>query len=107
MDINYEDLPKKSFIPDVKEIVIFAKENGYSIFNIDYKTGLIQFRSGAVKINLYSTSFTMTTQMDHPKQGKTQLHRKGLTLLQIKEVFINPRIHTGMGYQKKKKNADD
>lgn len=102
MKIDYTKLPKKANPLDVEQIVIFAKNHGYTIVKIDYNTGMIRFRNGGIHVNLYTTSFTVSTEMLHPKKGKTQLHRKGLTIQEAKEVFMNPRVHTGLGYYRKK-----
>ena len=58
-------------------------------------------KRGFFKIHVYLTTGTIATCLDHPRRGKSQLFRKNLSLREIKEVFENPRAHTGKGYWKK------
>ena len=54
---------------------------------------------GPVRIDVYFTTGTVTTSLDHPKQGKGQLQRSfqpDYVLLQ--KIFENPRYHTDSGY---------
>lgn len=60
------------------------------------------YRDG-VRMNVYLSTMTIQTAMNHPKKGKTQLNSKGLTQGQVADVFINPRLHTnGKGYHRKR-----
>lgn len=36
--------------------------------------------------------------INHPKKGRTQLHRRGIDLIALEKLFENPRTHTGKGY---------
>lgn len=78
-----------------------AEALGYDLIKIDYNTGLLRFEKEGVNINYYTTSKTVTTELNHPKKGKTQLHRKHLCREQVMEVFKTPRLHTGHGYYRK------
>ena len=51
------------------------------------------------RLNVYFTTMTVGTCIDHPFQGKTQLFRRNVTLEQLKEIALDPRIHTGQGYR--------
>lgn len=90
----------------VLSIVQWAIQNEYNITKVDGKIGLIkmsrysksEFRES---FNYYITTGTITTEINHPKKGKTQLHRKGLSVDQIKKVISQPRTHTGKGYYNK------
>lgn len=42
--------------------------------------------------------FTVQTAINHPKKGRTQLNRQGITFPQLEHLFSNPRQHTGKGY---------
>lgn len=57
------------------------------------------------KIN-YSTNplFTVQTAMKHPKNGRTQLNRRGVDFELLVTLFDHPRTHTGRGYYKIPKN---
>jgi hypothetical protein len=63
---------------------------------------LISFRSSdGTRINVYYTTRTVGTAMDHPTQGKTQLFRRNCTPCELLDIFKNPRVHTGRGYQRR------
>jgi len=49
----------------------------------------------AVRINVYWTTGTVGTCLDHPRQGKTQLFRRNVDLSTLRLLFQNPRYHTG------------
>lgn len=54
------------------------------------------------KIEIWPSTGTVATMIDHPKKGKTKLYRRGLGQAQLEAVFKNPRLHTGKGYYTKK-----
>lgn len=58
---------------------------------------------GPMRINVWrserSILYTIGTYLNHPKQGKTQLFRRNVNLLQLEKLFKNPRQHTGKGYR--------
>jgi len=58
---------------------------------------------GDARINVYFTTGTVGTCLDHPRQGKTQLFRRNVTLTILREIFRDPRVHTDRGYQRVKR----
>ncbi|KAJ1476599.1 hypothetical protein T484DRAFT_1965386 [Baffinella frigidus] len=58
---------------------------------------------GDARINVYYTTGTVGTCLDHPRQGKTQLFRRNVNLTMLREVFRDPRVHTDRGYQRVKR----
>lgn len=50
------------------------------------------------RYNVYYTTGTVSTSLDHPRQGKTQLFRRHVDPQLLREIFLNPRIHTDLGY---------
>ena len=61
-------------------------------------------KAGAVRINVWITTGTVSTSLVHPKAGKTQLFRKNTMDYELLErIFENPRVHTDKGYQEIKK----
>ena len=63
---------------------------------------MVSYRKDDVRINVYTTTMTVATCLNHPKQGKTQMFRKHVSLELLGKLFDNPRQHTGKGYQRKK-----
>jgi len=92
----------KHLIP-IEEVEKVATSEDY--FRLDYKEdqGMVSYSDGATRINIYLTTMTVATCLNHPKKGKTQLFRKGVNLKMLREIFEYPRKHTGKGYIKKKK----
>lgn len=67
---------------------------------------MVSFRSDAgVRFNVYYTTGTVGTCLDHPVQGKTQLFRRTVTVEELGSIFDHPRMHTGRGYQRKKRKT--
>jgi len=62
---------------------------------------VVSFTDGTTRFNCYYTTGTVGTCLEHPKQGKTQMFRRNQTALGLRDIFANPRAHTGAGYQSK------
>jgi hypothetical protein len=54
-----------------------------------------------MKLNFWLSTGTVGSYLDHPQQGKTQLFRREVDMQQANEIFQNPRVHTGAGYQRR------
>lgn len=96
----------------INHIIEIAKENNYK--HLKTQEWCINFEkfveSNRTAINVYWTKktlsqsgpiFTVQTAISHPTKGKTQLNRRDVTLMQLKDIFKNPRIHTRKGYYQK------
>ena len=85
---------------EYEPIELKEKESAYMLsFRHRNKLGC-----GDVRINVYFTTGTVSTSLDHPKAGKTQLFRKnGPDYELLDTIFENPRVHTDKGYGKKEK----
>jgi hypothetical protein len=53
-----------------------------------------------MRLNFWLSTGTVGSYLDHPHQGKTQLFRREVDMAQAEEIFQNPRVHTGAGYQR-------
>ena len=62
---------------------------------------IVNLKRDGVKMNVYLSTGTVQTSMDHPTKGKTQLNRKRCSDRTIHCIFQNPRVHTKKGYHKK------
>jgi hypothetical protein len=83
------------------EVDVLAKRYGWSMLAFHIKTYTLNLERDGVKMNVYLTTFTIQTALEHPKLGKTQLNRKLLTKREREQVFFNPRQHTQKGYYKR------
>jgi len=83
-----------------------AKKHGWKYLEYQANISMISFikissQSDQMRINIYLTTMTVATALNHPKQGRTQLYRKRCTLEDIEKIFKNPRQHTNKGYHTK------
>ena len=94
-------LPIKSR-QNLNRILNLAFYHKYDLIKVDETTGMLRFEKNDVQINVYSTTLTVTTELYHPKKGKTQLHRRLANdqnkFSLLSRIFEKPRLHTGKGY---------
>eukprot|EP00392_Amoebophrya_sp_AT5.2_P007506 g7521.t1 len=50
------------------------------------------------RINVWYTTGTVGTYLEHPRQGRTQLFRRNVDTSLLREIFRKPRVHTSLGY---------
>lgn len=67
-------------------------------YNEESRVVAFKRRSDGARLNFYYTTGTVGSALDHPRQGKTQLFRRDMTIDQVRELLSNPRVHTGAGY---------
>jgi hypothetical protein len=85
-----------------KEVIDgIAEESGYHLIDHQPNIGLVSYSDGPTRINVYMTKMTVATCLNHPTKGKTQLFRRNVSEHMLKEIFQQPRKHTGKGYYKK------
>lgn len=60
---------------------------------------MASYRRGAVRLNFWLTTGTVGSYLEHPRKGKTQLFRREVDINEARDIFENPRIHTGKGYR--------
>ena len=85
------------FSPD--QVRAIAAEHEYPEISHNTTSRVISFRHDTTRINVYYTTGTVGTCLNHPTKGKTQLFRRNIvTLEQLEAIFRNPRKHTGQGY---------
>ena len=56
--------------------------------------------SSLARLNVYYTTGTVGTCLEHPKQGKTQLFRRNVSMSVLRQLLRTPRLHTGEGYHR-------
>jgi len=91
---------------DYYDAILEAKKHGYYQLEVTStdRGRMVSFgnngKCGGVRINVYYTTGTVATCLDHPHRGKTQLFRRNMTLEDLKEIFEDPRTHTSKGYHR-------
>jgi len=78
-----------------------ATKQDWEFLDWQESIGMVSYTRAGVRINIYHTTMTVATAMNHPKKGKTQMFRKNVSVTLLRKIFNNPRIHTNKGYQKK------
>lgn len=62
---------------------------------------MLSFTRNGDRINVWYTKATVGTYITHPKQGKTQLFRRDVSLVMLARILNYPRVHTGRGYHQR------
>ena len=83
-----------------KAVRDLARYHGYEE-EVAKDTTLMIFNRGTTQVNVWWTTMTVGTCLEHPSQGKTQLFRKGVDFKLLDKILDNPRLHTGIGYKQK------
>jgi len=88
---------------NTKHVISIAARHGWELFQQNPVSCVLIFSKDgkAEKVNVYYTTHTVGTIVPHPK-GRKQLFRRDRTLSDLEDIFINPRVHTGAGYYKRK-----
>jgi len=85
----------------VEKVRDIAERASYKEIQFNEKSRLISFRRDTTRINVYYSTGTVGTCLNHPKKGKTQLFRRIVDLDRLELIFFDPRSHTGQGYYRK------
>jgi len=87
---------------------IAAAVTGIREISLNEQSRVISFASAEsddVRINVYYTTRTIGSALAHPYQGATQLFRRNCTTEELKNIFENPRAHTGKGYKRRRSDS--
>lgn len=89
---------------EVSKVKELAGEKGWKLIAENEESRVVSFskEEKGERINVYYTTGTVGTCLEHPLHGATQLFRRAVGMDQLKEIFVNPRTHTGKGYYEKK-----
>eukprot|EP00978_Attheya_sp_CCMP212_P012556 scaffold31362_cov45-Attheya_sp.AAC.5 len=85
-----------------------ALSNGLKEVTYNPASRVISFQTqDGVRINIYYSTRTIGTALDHPNQGKTQLFRRKCSSQNLFEILQNPLSHTGKGYKKHPRKEEE
>ena len=88
------------------ELDYSAETRGWDkIYGLPASPPMASYRREGVRLNFWLTSGTVGSYLEHPRQGKTQLFRRDVTMEEANDVFNNPRKHTGRGYHTKQQQV--
>lgn len=80
---------------DVAQVRRLAAREGWTEVQFNQQSAVLGFKRGDQRVNVYYSTGTVGTCLDHPRAGKTQLFRRNRTLGDLKQIFRNPRAHSG------------
>ena len=80
---------------DVGEVRRLAAREGWTEVQFNQRSAVLGFKRQDQRVNVYYTTGTVGTCLDHPRAGKTQLFRRNRTLADLAKIFKNPRQHSG------------
>eukprot|EP00934_Nitzschia_sp_Nitz4_P007734 Nitzschia sp. Nitz4//scaffold187_size43274//27258//28847//NITZ4_007338-RA/size43274-snap-gene-0.56-mRNA-1//1//CDS//3329539822//7724//frame0 len=97
--------------PSFEQVIQLALECGYKEYRPTISATLYFVEAKPtpgmkpIKINVYPTTRSIMTYLDHPKAGVNALWRSNAydDLAELRELFMNPRAHTDKGYRNKGK----
>ena len=71
------------------------------IYDIPSQPPMASYKKDGIRLNFWLSTGTVGSYLDHPRQGKTQLFRRQVSMSDASDIFRNPRQHTGKGYHTK------
>ncbi|KAJ3285280.1 hypothetical protein HDU79_007460 [Rhizoclosmatium sp. JEL0117] len=84
------------------QVVQLATNHGLTLLchNETSRVAIFQYPSDISqwKVNVYYTTQTVATVINHPVKGRTQLFRRNVSWADLGKIFQNARVHTGKGY---------
>jgi hypothetical protein len=83
------------------EIIKLAKQHNWEIIADQPDNVMVSFFKNGARINVWYTKMTVATVVNHPLKGRNQLYRKHVSNKLMEQIFINPRVHTPLGYRTK------
>ncbi|HDZ27757.1 hypothetical protein LCGC14_1413350 [marine sediment metagenome] len=88
------------------QIIKMGQSSGWEYGALDNNIHMISFfkkiDGAEARIDVSYSTMTVSSSLNHPKQGKTQLNRKEVTAGLMLKIFQDPRTHTSHGYKTKK-----
>ena len=55
---------------------------------------MASYKKDGIRLNFWLSTGTVGSYLDHPRQGKTQLFRREISMSEASDIFNNPRQHT-------------
>lgn len=85
----------------ISDILDLGLKYGYVLRRVDEQAKVIIFDRSDVQINVFYTTMTVATILDHPVRGsRSQLFRRNVSSELLEKIMDNPRAHTGNGYRR-------
>ena len=102
--VGLESMDREKALRAREETRVLAARAGLKELSVNEESRVVIFADDkGVRFNVYYTTGTVATYLDHPVRGKTQLFRRNVDLAGLRCLFQSPRQHTGKGYQKRRR----
>lgn len=91
----------KSILNNLSAIEIYANAHDWKITGYTHNGWILRLENiekNCKQMQIYLSTLTVQTSLIKHHRGKLQLTRKGLDIIELEKVFINPREHTKKGY---------
>lgn len=85
----------------VHDMAGLGQKYGWRVIDWQGNIGMLSLWRDEVRLNIYVSTMTVGTCLNHPKKGKTQLFRKNVTPDELEKILKKPRVHTSKGYTRK------
>ena len=86
--VDYQHHQSATMVLSVSGIRQIASDYGYEEIELNTTSRVISFRRQTTRINVYYTTGTVGTCLNHPSKGKTQLFRRNVTGLDTLERCV-------------------
>ena len=87
---------------DEDRLDILANTHGWKKLSTETsQAAMASYSLEDMRLNFWLSTGTVGSYLVHPRQGKTQLFRREVDMNQAENIFVNPRVHTGAGYQRR------
>jgi hypothetical protein len=77
------------------------------MYGLPAQPPMASYKKEGVRLNFWLSTGTVGSYLEHPRRGKTQLFRREVSMSEARDVFDNPRQHTGKGYHRKNSSTTD
>ncbi|XRA98355.1 Aste57867_15909 protein [Pycnococcus provasolii] len=96
----------------IAEVRNLAARYGWSEVQYSAESRVIAFTrmsetNGRMRVNVYYTTGTVGTSLNHPVDGPGQMFRRCTSLNDLERIFSNPRVHTERGYKRRRNDPLD
>jgi hypothetical protein len=71
------------------------------VYDLPLQPPMASYQKESIRLNFWLSTGTVGSYLEHPRQGKTQLFRRDISMSDARSVFENPRTHTGAGYHRR------
>ena len=91
---------------DIEKIREIAAEGEWPEIDHQENIYMLSFKRAETRINVYYSTMTVGTCLNHPKKGKTQMYRRNVNEAELRKILANPRVHLNKGYRERKDAPD-